>query len=413
VAISRRATLRKAFLAPWDPRVEQAWLYALADAQRVHGIAVHHGVRCVNHHHVEVTARGDGLPAFVHRFHRDVSCAVNVLLAMERYDAPRQVFDSRQAHLMHLVDDRAQMRHLLYSHLNPVAAGLVAKPAQMPGRVLGFEDWLRDGVVVKRPDFYFGKSRPEELVLKLSAPLRLLASFGGDLRALVYHLKRLADDGCSALRDARTRPVMGAATLRKMHPWAEPKTMAAAGGRRVPSFKVGALGEHGRELRMRCAREVTGFRGRYSETRMARLRGEDVAYPHGTYGPRVYQAAPVEETPPWDGLLALAGPLTLEEAMGGEPVGPRAERNALIDRVRELQREEAGALIAEEHLDFQAHEARDPREHNLGEERPHAETRHRFAATRDIDDAANHPRRLIIELDRRRALGRGGSDPPL
>jgi len=337
---------------------------------------------------------------------------MNVLLAAERYDAPRELFDGRQPHLMHLVDDRAQMRHLLYSNLNPVAAGLVAKPGQMPGRVLDFEDWLRDGVVVKRPDFYFGKNRPAELVLKLSAPLRLLASFGGDLNALVYHLKRLADEGCSATRAARTRPVLGAERLVTMHPWAEPKTMAAAGGERVPSFKVGALGGEGRDARRRCAREVMDFRRRYHDARVARLRGEDAAYPHGTYGPRVYQAAPVEQAPTADALLALAGPETLAEAMDREPGDTRVERNALIDHVRDRLREEAGDLVAEEDLDFQAGEGRGCSEFDTGAERPHAETRHRFAPTRSRDDTTEHPRRLIIERDRRRALGRSASDPP-
>jgi len=47
-------------------------------------------------------------------------------------------------------------------------------------------------------------NRPEELRLKLTPPLRLLASFGGDLRGLVYHLGRLVDDGCRALRAGRS-----------------------------------------------------------------------------------------------------------------------------------------------------------------------------------------------------------------
>ena len=34
IAVDRRTTLRKAFLAPWHPMVQQIFLYALADAQR-------------------------------------------------------------------------------------------------------------------------------------------------------------------------------------------------------------------------------------------------------------------------------------------------------------------------------------------------------------------------------------------
>jgi len=77
LAITRRTTFRKAFLAPWDPRVEQAWLYALADAQRETKVAVHHGVRVITHHHASITLTEPDLGEFLRRFHRDVSCALN------------------------------------------------------------------------------------------------------------------------------------------------------------------------------------------------------------------------------------------------------------------------------------------------------------------------------------------------
>jgi len=411
VAISRRAVMRKAFLGAWDARVEQAWLYALADAQRVHDVAVHHGVRCVSHHHVEVTAAGANLPEFLHRFHRDVSCALNTLLAMERYDSPRTLFDGRQAHVMQLVDDSAQLRHLLYSHLNPVAAGLVAKPEQMPGRTLGFDDWLGDGVVVKRPEFYFGKNRPEELRLKLTPPLRLLASFGGDVKTLVYHLRRLTDDGCRALRAARTRPVMGAEALRRMHPWAEPKTLAESGGKRVPSFKVGALGDEGRDRRRRCAQEVTAFRSRYRETRRCRLQGEDAVFPHGSYGPRAYYAAPVEPEATPDAILTLDGPRSLEEALGDLEAPTRERRNELLDAAREAQRGEAAEQLLEEQLDFEPGAPFHGHAPAEGERMP-AETRHRFARHRDVTDNDPHARRLVIERDRRLGRPPGDTGPP-
>src|SRR5690606_6488590 len=68
LAITRRTTLRKAFLAPWDPRVEQAWLYALADAQRETKVAVHHGVRVITHHHASITLTEPNLGEFLRRF---------------------------------------------------------------------------------------------------------------------------------------------------------------------------------------------------------------------------------------------------------------------------------------------------------------------------------------------------------
>jgi hypothetical protein len=126
-AITRRTTFRKAFLAPWHPLVEQCWLYALADAQRVLGFALHHTVRVITHHHTSVTLAEPILGELARRLHHDVSCALNTLLAHERYDAPRNVFDGREPHCMRLLDAAAQASHLTYEYLNPVAAGLVAR----------------------------------------------------------------------------------------------------------------------------------------------------------------------------------------------------------------------------------------------------------------------------------------------
>jgi hypothetical protein len=58
-ALTRRTTLRKAFLAPWHPMVADCWLYSLADAQRETGVAVHFSGLFITHHHTDVggTAR--------------------------------------------------------------------------------------------------------------------------------------------------------------------------------------------------------------------------------------------------------------------------------------------------------------------------------------------------------------------
>ncbi len=84
-AITRRTTLRKAFLGPWDPMVQQCWLYALADAQRHTEAAVHHG------------------------------------------------FDGRDPHYQRLRDEASQAVRLVYDHTNCVAAGLVERAC--PGQI--------------------------------------------------------------------------------------------------------------------------------------------------------------------------------------------------------------------------------------------------------------------------------------
>ena len=94
-SICRRTAFRKAFLAPWHPLVDDIFLYSLADAARVHDVALHATTRMPTHHHTDVTPRSDRLPAFAQQLHRDLSCAIKTLLAHERYDAPQNLWDGR------------------------------------------------------------------------------------------------------------------------------------------------------------------------------------------------------------------------------------------------------------------------------------------------------------------------------
>ena len=86
----------------------------------------------------------------------------------------------------------------------------------MPGSVVDFDLWKRGVIVVKKPPFYFGELRPEELELRVTPPPLLMQAFGGDLDRLIYHMTRLTEDTgqapcecCSkrrASRDRRTPP---------------------------------------------------------------------------------------------------------------------------------------------------------------------------------------------------------------
>ena len=85
-ALTRRTTMRKAFLGPWHPMVEKLWLYSLADAQANTDVAVHLSTLVVNHHHTDVTPSQANLSEFTRRLHGDFSEALNKLLSDERYD---------------------------------------------------------------------------------------------------------------------------------------------------------------------------------------------------------------------------------------------------------------------------------------------------------------------------------------
>ena len=421
-ALTRRTTLRKAWLAPWHPLMRDIHLYSLADAQRHTDVAVHHTTRVVTHHHTTVTPSKDNLPELTRRFHRDVSCAVHTLLCRERYDAPRNLFDDRPTHQMRLVDAAAQAGHLVYEHLNCVAAGLVARPEHMPQYDFDFGLWKTGYLEVERPPVFFGSDRPRRLRLYLTPPPELYRAFGGDLDALVHHMKKLSEDGIRALAAARTRQPLGARAVRRLHPWSEPRTLRESGGKPVPTFRIGARGIVGTQQRIEGALEVRGFRQGHRRARVARREGDaEARFPFGTYGARVYDGAPVEPQPGVGAIVTRPGPTLAEvQAELDAMPAPTSTPHDLVDAVRDALREEADELA--EHAAVELATASQTRvvaaaaSAASGEETPPEAVvvRHRFDRR---DRQRPEARRVITLRDQRRGRprrgdSRHGGDPP-
>jgi putative transposase len=435
VAITRRTTLRKAFLAPWHPGVAQASLYALADAQRHTGIAIHHFIDVITHHHVSGTDTRANLPEFIGRYHHTKSCALNTLLARERYDQPGEVFDDRSTHVMRLLDAPAQSTQHIYEHLNCVAAGLVDRPEHMPGYNFDFGLWKTGFIEVRRPNFYFGKDRPEVLRLEITPPPLLFRTFDGNIDALVHHMQRMANAALRDLRPHHGRSPLGARRIERLHPWSEPRTLRETRGRLLPSFRVGARGIVGRQMHIEAAQETTAFRHSHHVARKAWAAGHrDVVFPFGTYQMRLQHSARLTEAPePGAGLVCRPGPLLCDvqaelaaeherrRALGLAP--DREARFALVDETSEAFRQEARELceLASEGMDFHtppAHVAAASasvadREDAACAPRAPAVVRHRFSRTRPGQDRA--ARRVVTLRDRRtgRPSRRHGNDPPV
>jgi len=181
VAITRRTTLRKAFLFPWAgsghalesgaaaawsrggststgdeerPRwdqVGQIFAYAAGLAQRATKIDWHQLVLVGTHHHSQATPRDRELAETTRILHRTTACAINAELRKKGFDAPGSVWDKRQTHWKTLVDVEAVGSRLVYDHLNQVAAGWVEHPLDVPfGHHLGFELWKAGGIAVPK-----------------------------------------------------------------------------------------------------------------------------------------------------------------------------------------------------------------------------------------------------------------------
>lgn len=433
-AITRRTSFRKAFLAPWSPLVRDIWCYSLAAAQEQTGVAIHHGVLVLNHHHLSVTPSYDNLPVFVGALHHEMSCALNALLAKERYDSPRELWDGRDPHYMRLLDAPAQASHLIYEHLNCVAAGLVERPEHMPDHVFDFGLWKTGFIDVKKPCVFFGDARPDTLRLELTPPPLLYESFGGDLDALVHQMRRLSEDALRALRSARTRPVKGARAARRLHPWGEPRTLRESGGQPVPTFRVGARGIVGQRMNIDAANETRDYLRTQKEALVARRNGDlEHAFPLGTYAMRVRHGVPLEGEPIGQ-LVTRPGPLLCD--VRGRLESDAARRAQLRGSARELERdvraafdEEARDILNHTELDVSDTTASVAPSARSGTSREttdaageiaknrtaraaddSSQVRHRFDRTADDPRAA----RVVVLRDRRRGrpASRRGGDPP-
>lgn len=420
-ALTRRTVLRKAFLAPWHPLVEHFALWFLAKAQERAAVAIHASHFVVSHHHTSITPSDkDGLATFMRVFHGELSKALNALLARERYDTPREVFDDRSTHRLRLLDAAAQASHHVYEVNNTVAAGLVSNSASMPGVKLSHHHWRSGPIVVKRPPFYVDpKTNPDHMLLELSPPPELYRAFGGDMDALVHHLDRLVEHGRAQIRSARKKHAapLGAKEVTRIHPWSEPRTLREARGRRVPTFKVGARDVAGRRVSRDAARDTKRFRALHREVRIARRDGDTTrAYPYGTYKARVHEGAPVEDGP-LEGAVVTAPGATLDEVkaelaqQGADGKTNLEARHALLDEVRAAFEEEANEVVSEESVELlrrTSHSA------------PPAQSDERGVAVRRRADPRprdhGRPSRIVVLRDARRGRPKStvkrGSDPP-
>lgn len=429
-ALTRRTTLRKAFLAPWHPLVDNCFLYSLADAQRNTQVEVHHAIANINHHHSTATPTKDNFPEFTHRFHHDLSCSLQELLREHHYDVPGELFDGRPTFMMRLLDAEAQASQLVYERLNACAAGLVKRPEHFPMRSLDFGRWKIGYIDVPRPPVYFGRDRPEVLRLELTPPPLLYRAFGGDLEKLIYHMNELVEDGLSALHAVQSVPVMGARSVKRIHPWSEPRTFREAPGAGVPTFRIGATGIVAREQRIHGAREVRHFRHEHERSRIARRDGElERRFPLGTYAMRRHHGAPVEPTPIDDALVTAPGPTfaDVQRELARERVDEertKENRHAIVTTVRQAFEDEASEIVEYSRIDLRdAQPGASKRPTSNGRDEPAVEERRGepppvvVRYSNDKRRAVNAPR-IITLRDQRRGRpprGRSGkrsSDPP-
>ncbi|MEM9068523.1 MAG: hypothetical protein AAGE52_08450 [Myxococcota bacterium] len=253
---------------------------------------------------------------------------------------------------MRLLDAPACMSHILYERLNGVAAGLVARPEDMPGCRFDFALWRGEPLVIKRPPVYFNpKTTEAERELRFEVDPLTFVEFGGDIDAIIHHFRRVERLGVQAIRRERSFPVLGAKRLRRVHPYNEPRKHRELGREVIPTFKLGARGVTGRVARARACREVTAFRVAHADARRMYRADEATTFPAGTYKMRVEHGADVAAS--GSNAIVTAPGLTLDEANALLSSSPsdRAVSTA-PEKVVDAFREEAVRVVAEDRIVF-------------------------------------------------------------
>jgi hypothetical protein len=460
VAITRRTSFRKAFLAPWagssrdvvaaaaanalkrtSPRwdeVGQIFAYAAALAQRATKIDWHQLVLNVTHHHSQATPRDRELAEATRILHRTTSCALSWLLRKHGFDAAGSVFDKRQTHWMTLVDVEAVTQRTIYDDVNCVAAGWVRHPLDVPvGHHLGFDLWKAGGIAVPKPENdFFSDKLPKELELRLTPPIALVRQFDGDLDAIVAGLTELRDFRLTQLAKERHGPVRGVKKLRAVHPWDEPDTDTEVIGRTVRTFAVGRDDDEGVATWKQCTQETYGHRSAHAE-RIVRWKAGDrtSAFPAGTLRGHTFLGMPLD-VPEFGAILGAPHPS--REEVEAELAEKRAQRAKLEAeqkkrmRVRDERRERARELAEHEDLERQLEdEARrvrvidvDPIKKPALKPNVDATTEPKSIVRRSLDDARvskSEGQRVIVlrtrdaeagRKSKRHRRGRGANDPP-
>lgn len=303
------------FLTPrmlGETHVWDVFQYALgASLQKFPEIGFVGATVMANHPHYVVLGNEPVVHRFMADFHRDFSKAMCGFLEAEGYEAPDGIFDKRKPHVMRLYGASTQLAFLAYSRSNPPTAGLVASADAWP-----MSTPLRGSVRVTRPPMFFGKGRPDSLVVRQTWGPDLLQAFG-DAEGVARAVDKLTRERAPLVRDP-----MGLTRASQLHPHSEPRTAREAAGDMIPSFAL--YGSDVVGLRADCARETTRFRDQHQECGVRLRAGETgIIWPHGTCK-AVWENGGAMAPPHPDAILFKpCGPL-VRTSMGY----PEARRNA-------------------------------------------------------------------------------------
>lgn len=286
--MTRRCSQRLFLLSP-SRLVNEVFLYCLAYAAQRHSIRVHAFCVLSNHYHLVVTDPRSELPGFMQWLDGTLARCLNA-----HHGRTENFFAPGSYNGADLTDGDDVLAKMVYTLVNPVAAGLVASADDWPGLR---SSTLRGGprtIVAKRPAFFFRKDGklPDEVELVVERPeaLRDLSDeeFGKLLdRAVRERQKEIQDEF-----RAKGATFLGRERVLRQSPFEAPGSRQRR-GRLKP--RVAAADKW---RRIEALKQLREFLEAYKEALEKFCAGvRDVIFPAGTYWMRVHHGVRCFEPP--------------------------------------------------------------------------------------------------------------------
>ena len=271
--------------------MRNAFLTCLVRSSERYDIKIHAFCVLSNHFHLILTdaSASPKLPLFMAALNRELAKFLNTL-----YRRSGAIWDSGKYSAVHLPSEAEVLDKIVYTILNPVAAGLVATPDEWPGLVTLPDDLARRRYRPRRPQLYFRSlaSEAPRPSMKLTRPPSFSASSNDEYRRRV---RKAVRERLEDLELTRERCALGACAVLEQSPFDQPTPKPPA---RTLNPRLAHRGQD-KWRRIELLQALVSFRKSYREAWQRWAKGfRDVLFPEGTYGMRELHAVRCGPAPP-------------------------------------------------------------------------------------------------------------------
>ena len=169
----------------------------------------------------------------------------------------------------------AQLEAVLYTTLNPVAAGLVPHVREWPGAISLPQTRRIDA---KRPDVWFSEHRPDVIPLEITPPPAWTGTTDEWHDWLEAEVARREED-IAQERRARNKPFLGRRRVLAQGPFDRPRNADELAPTRNPTLKTGRDGA----LMRFASAQLRAWRRAYRDARERWIVDKGTLFPLGTW----------------------------------------------------------------------------------------------------------------------------------